>query len=91
MVLDFETVRSIGYVELIDGAVYLQDSDQVLTYTMVAKNLARTALSPERSVELIESMIMSCTDPDGPTVLFTRAEMRAWLDGVKAGEFDHLT
>jgi hypothetical protein len=59
VVLDFESVRSIGYVELHDGAVYLQDPDQVLTYTMVAKNLARTALSPERSVELIESMIMS--------------------------------
>lgn len=25
VVLDFETVRSIGYVELIDGAAYLQD------------------------------------------------------------------
>jgi transcriptional regulator with XRE-family HTH domain len=59
VVLDFETVRSIGYVELLDGAVYLQDSEHVLTYTMEAKRLARTALSPERSVELIESMIVS--------------------------------
>ena len=59
VVLDFETVRSIGYVELIDGAVYLQDPDQVLTYTMVAKNLSRAALDPERSVELIESMIVT--------------------------------
>ncbi|MDQ3579480.1 MAG: helix-turn-helix domain-containing protein [Actinomycetota bacterium] len=58
VVLDFDTVRSIGYVELIDGAVYLQDPDQVLTYTMVAKNLTRTALDPARSVELIESMIV---------------------------------
>lgn len=59
VVLDFETVRSIGYVELLDGAVYLQDSDHVLTYTMEAKRLARTALSPERSVELLEAMIVS--------------------------------
>jgi len=57
VVLDFDTVRSIGYVELIDGAVYLQDPDQVLTYTIVSKNLSRTALDPERSVELINSMI----------------------------------
>lgn len=59
VVLDFEPVRSIGYVELIDGAVYLQDPDQVLTYTTVAKSLSRTALDPERSVELIKSMIVT--------------------------------
>lgn len=57
VVLDFESVRSIGYVELQDGAVYLQDPDQVLTYTMVAKNLGRVALDPERSVALIEAML----------------------------------
>jgi hypothetical protein len=28
--------------------------------------------------------------PNEGTVLFTRAEMGAWLDGVKAGEFDDL-
>jgi transcriptional regulator with XRE-family HTH domain len=59
VVLNFESVRSIGYVELHDGAVYLQDPDQVLTYTMVAKSLSRTALDPERSVELIKSMIVT--------------------------------
>jgi hypothetical protein len=30
-------------------------------------------------------------DPDGPVLTFTRAEMRAWLQGVRAGEFDDLT
>ncbi len=58
-VLGFETVRSIGYVELHDGAVYLQDADQVRTYTMVANDLQRAALDPERSIALIQSMITS--------------------------------
>jgi len=57
VLLDFDSVRSIGYVELQDGAVYLQDPEQVRTYTMVAENLQRIALGPERSVELIRSMI----------------------------------
>ncbi|MGH3710879.1 MAG: DUF397 domain-containing protein [Pseudonocardiaceae bacterium] len=28
--------------------------------------------------------------PDKGAVLFTRAELAAWLTGVKAGEFDDL-
>jgi hypothetical protein len=28
--------------------------------------------------------------PEDDTVLFSRAEMRAWLLGVKSGEFDDL-
>lgn len=59
VILGFENVRSIGYVELHDGAVYLQDPDQVRTYTMVAENLQRVALGPEQSVALIQSMITS--------------------------------
>jgi hypothetical protein len=59
IVLGFENVRSIGYVELHDGAFYLQDPDQVLTYSMVAENLQRVALGPEQSVALIQSMITS--------------------------------
>ncbi|MDQ4103140.1 MAG: helix-turn-helix domain-containing protein [Actinomycetota bacterium] len=58
-VLDFEKVRSIGYVELHDCAVYLQDPYQVRTYTKVAENLQQVALDPERSVALIQSMITS--------------------------------
>jgi transcriptional regulator with XRE-family HTH domain len=59
VVLGFENVRSIGYVELHDGAVYLQDPDQIRTYTMVAENLQRVALGPEQSVAFIQSMITS--------------------------------
>ena len=57
VLLDFESVRSIGYVELHDGAVYLQDPDQVRTYTMVVESLQRVALGPEQSVALIQSML----------------------------------
>jgi len=35
--------------------------------------------------------VRNSTDPHGPTVQFTRAEMRAWIKGCKAGEFDDLT
>lgn len=31
------------------------------------------------------------TTPHGPTVVFTRAEMHAWIKGCKAGKFDDLT
>jgi Domain of unknown function (DUF397) len=31
------------------------------------------------------------TDPDGPALIYTRAEMVAFLDGAKAGQADHLT
>lgn len=30
-------------------------------------------------------------DREGATLNFTRGEMRAFIDGVKAGEFDDLT
>lgn len=29
-------------------------------------------------------------DPSGPVLTFTRSEIRAWLHGVRAGEFDDL-
>jgi transcriptional regulator with XRE-family HTH domain len=59
VVLGFETVRSIGYVELHDGAVFLQDVDEVRTYTMVADDLQRAALGPEPSIAFIQSMLTS--------------------------------
>jgi len=30
-------------------------------------------------------------DPSGPMLRFTKAEMAAWIDGCRAGEFDDLT
>lgn len=29
-------------------------------------------------------------DSSGPVLRFTSAEFRAWLDGARRGEFDHL-
>lgn len=34
--------------------------------------------------------VRNSNTPDAGTVYFTRAEMTAWLAGVKAGEFDDL-
>ena len=34
--------------------------------------------------------VRNSNQPDGEVILFTRAEMDAWIKGVKAGEFDDL-
>jgi hypothetical protein len=34
--------------------------------------------------------VRNSNHPDGGAVCFTRAEMHAWIQGVKAGEFDDL-
>jgi Domain of unknown function (DUF397) len=30
-------------------------------------------------------------DPDGPLLIFSRTEIGAFLEGVRRGDFDHLT
>lgn len=35
-------------------------------------------------------MVRDSKNPDGPALFFTHAEYAAWLEGAKAGEFDHL-
>jgi hypothetical protein len=35
--------------------------------------------------------VRNSNHPDAGTVLFTRREMDAWVQGAKAGEFDDLT
>lgn len=57
VVLDFDQVRSIGYAELHDGAVYVQDPNQVRSYTLSGESLQRVALGPEKSITLIRSML----------------------------------
>lgn len=37
-----------------------------------------------------EILVRDGKDPDGPALRFTRAEIRAFILGVKAGEFDDL-
>jgi len=44
------------------------------------------AASPDGHIALRNS-----THPDAGTILFTRAQINAWIQGIKAGEFDDLT
>lgn len=57
VILEFADVRPIAYAELFDGAVYVQDPDNVSTYSMVAENLRRVALPPDESVALVRGLL----------------------------------
>jgi hypothetical protein len=37
-----------------------------------------------------EIAVRNSRHPDGPALLYTRAEIRALIEGVKKGDFDHL-
>lgn len=56
-VLDFPKAQSIGYVEVLNGALYVQDQDQVDGYTRAVRGLLEIALSPADSVAAIRSRI----------------------------------
>lgn len=60
--LDFDIAQSIAFIEQIDGAVYAQDRDGVNAYKMVAENLERVALSPDKSRTLITKFAKSNVD-----------------------------
>lgn len=53
-VLGFPDAQSIGYVEIPDGAVYVQDQDQVTGYIRSSERLLSVALSPAESVAAIK-------------------------------------
>jgi hypothetical protein len=55
-VLDFAHAQSIAYSEHLDGAVYVQDQDDVHTYKMAVENLRSVALAPAKSLALIRSL-----------------------------------
>jgi len=56
-VFDFQKAQSIAYVELVNGAIYVQDQDQVNGYTRTVNRLREVALSPEQTVEVIHSRL----------------------------------
>ncbi len=56
-VLSFECAHSVGYIELQDDAVYVQDQGRMRGYAMAAENLHHVALSPHESARLIESFV----------------------------------
>lgn len=53
--LEFDAARSIGYVEFPDGAVYVQDPDQIGGYRTAAARLRDAALPEDESVEVIRA------------------------------------
>ncbi|MGH3621941.1 MAG: Scr1 family TA system antitoxin-like transcriptional regulator [Sciscionella sp.] len=50
VVLDFAQAQSVAYSEHLDGAIYVQDQDDVHTYKMAVDNLRSVALSPAKSL-----------------------------------------
>jgi hypothetical protein len=54
--LDFNEVRSLAYTETIDGALYVQDPDQVHHCSLVVDQLKRLALPADRTVDLIAAV-----------------------------------
>jgi hypothetical protein len=56
-VLTFTDVRSIGFVEMQEGGVYIQDEAQVDGYRLTSESLSRDALDRRGSALLITSLI----------------------------------
>ncbi|MGH3786114.1 MAG: helix-turn-helix domain-containing protein [Pseudonocardiaceae bacterium] len=56
-VLSFEQAQSIGYIEYPDGAIYVQDQDQVAAYTRTAESLNSVALSQRESIQAIAARL----------------------------------
>jgi transcriptional regulator with XRE-family HTH domain len=55
--LSFGEAQSVGYVEFPDGAIYVQDQDQVAAYNQAAERMGAAALSPEDSAEAIRERL----------------------------------
>ncbi|MGH3833499.1 MAG: DUF5753 domain-containing protein, partial [Pseudonocardiaceae bacterium] len=58
-VLHFAQAQSIGYIEYPDGAIYVQDQDQVAAYTRTAESLRSVALPPGESVQAITARLLT--------------------------------
>lgn len=57
VLLHLDDVSQIGYIELLDDAVYLHQRRRLQTYGVGFSDLQRVALDPERSLALIRSKI----------------------------------
>lgn len=57
LLLDFDEAQSIGYVEYPNGAIYVQDPDQLELYTLAADRLCAAALSEADTASFIERRI----------------------------------
>jgi transcriptional regulator with XRE-family HTH domain len=59
--LDFAAAQSIVYVEIVNGALYVQDQQQVAGYARTVDRLRAAALSPARTAEAIRSRVSALT------------------------------
>ncbi|MGH3825426.1 MAG: helix-turn-helix domain-containing protein [Pseudonocardiaceae bacterium] len=59
--LDFAQAQSIAYVEIVNGAVYVQDQDEVAGYTRIITMLREIALSPADTVAAIRARLTALT------------------------------
>lgn len=50
--LDFDEAQSIAYIEIQDGAIYVQDQDRVAKYAMTRKRMCAAAVSPLDAIHL---------------------------------------
>ncbi|RLK58380.1 helix-turn-helix domain-containing protein [Actinokineospora cianjurensis] len=60
-VLHFTAAQPIAYVEVVNGALYVQDQDQVAGYTRTVERLRQAALSPADSINAIRSHLDAVT------------------------------
>jgi transcriptional regulator with XRE-family HTH domain len=59
--LDFAAAQSIVYIEVVNGAMYVQDQQQVAGYARIVDRLRAAALSPARTAEAIRSRLSALT------------------------------
>lgn len=59
--LDFAQAQSIGYIEVVNGAIYVQDRDEVAGYTRIVTRLREVALSPADTVTAIRARLAAPT------------------------------
>jgi transcriptional regulator with XRE-family HTH domain len=59
--LDFAQAQSIGYLEVVNGAIYVQDRDEVAGYTRIVTRLRELALSPADTVTAIRARLTALT------------------------------
>ncbi|MDQ3579661.1 MAG: helix-turn-helix domain-containing protein [Actinomycetota bacterium] len=57
MILTFQEAQSIAYIEYREGAVYVQNQDQLGAYTMAAERLRAAALSKSDSIAAITARL----------------------------------
>jgi transcriptional regulator with XRE-family HTH domain len=61
LLLDFAEARSIAYIEYRNGAIYVQDQQEVEVYNLVAERLTERALSDTDSATVIRDRIAAMT------------------------------